>query len=297
LLHKLPYLRLKKKRNNILKINKALCLFALTICFITSPIHPAAADKTNVELVAAQEITNTEALHNAARTGDIATVQSHMEAKIDRELTEKLHQAINEGHFDVVNTMLNSKINIESRNHSIDPTPLMTAADSGYLYNRNDSLHSNETPGTASKAMMELLLQHKADPNAIADDRTPLRAAIRIGNKPGVELLLDAKADASHVCKFSLPRGTETLLGWTAYIQVTSKIYLSYPYSNEIIPLLLRAGASFYDARSRLWNGDAIDALEVGYANYLQAQATQPATTVVAAMATPAVPKTVEKAP
>lgn len=127
-------------------------------------------------------------LAEAARTGDMFTVEKLLAAGGDPNdigtfSTPVLHWVVHYGQLDTAALLLKAGADVNLRNASTGLTTLSLA------------LEGNDT------AMVKLLLEHGADPNAkLEDGDTPLMQAARSSNADIVALLLKhgAEADARH---------------------------------------------------------------------------------------------------
>jgi cytohesin len=126
-----------------------------------------------------------DALHDAARNGDLAKVKTLLATHpdlVNRKDTNgmtPLHCAALGGHKDIAELLLAKQADVNAKDNA-GISPLSFAAGSGY------------------KDVVQLLLAKQADVNARSNDGwTPLHAAAMSGHKDVAELLLAKQADVN----------------------------------------------------------------------------------------------------
>jgi hypothetical protein len=174
--------------------------------------------------------------------------------KLDQEELAacKLHSAIDQRKLHMLPSLL-AETNVEVRIgpfatdnqlNTNNPTPLLRAA-----YNFAYSSTAQEIE--ENSAIMKLLMQNKADSNAVCTspyaNYSVLSCVTQAGHVATVQLLIAAKANAAMI----FPDGGSAL-ATAAYTQAKRKNDNNEPYSAGIIPLLLNNGAQYQPAAKHL---------------------------------------------
>ncbi len=158
---------------------------------MVTPRHNLGSRQSYIALIAAillivqiaASSSRCDPIHDAAREGDLATVQSlltknrHLALDRDKSGKSPLHYAALYGHANIAELLLSKGAKIDGMDHQ-GMTPLHLAAMAGQTL------------------MAQFLIAHSADVNAKArSDWTPLHIAALWGKRDVAELLIAGKAD------------------------------------------------------------------------------------------------------